>query len=48
MRIEKDMSKKRGNAGATLLRLAAMAKKYRWTGPKDLSKNIDKYLYEDA
>lgn len=45
--IEKDMNKKRGNAGDTLLKLAAMAKKYKWKGPKDLSANHDKYLYED-
>lgn len=46
--IEKDMDKKRGNAGSTLLEIAAMAKKYKWKGPKDLSKNIDKYLYEET
>lgn len=45
--IEKDMSKKCGNAGDALLKLAAMAKKYKWKGPKDLSVNHDKYLYED-
>lgn len=45
--IEKDMGKKRGNAGDALLKLAAMAKKYKWKGPKDLSTNHDKYLYED-
>lgn len=45
--IEKDVGKKRGNAGDTLLKLAAMAKKYKWKGPKDLSTNHDKYLYED-
>lgn len=46
--IEKDMNSKRGNAGDTLLKLAAMAKKYKWKGPKDLSTNHDKYLYEEA
>ncbi|MBF8250045.1 MAG: 1 protein [Candidatus Levybacteria bacterium] len=44
--IEKEMNKKRGNAGDVLLKLAAMAKKYKWKGPKDLSVNHDKYLYE--
>ncbi len=43
--IEKKVEKKRGNAGETLLKLAAMAKKYKWKGPKDLSTNHDKYLY---
>ena len=46
--IEKDMGKKRGNASKFLLEIAAMAKKNKWKGPKDLSKNIDKYLYEEA
>lgn len=46
--IEKDMGKKRGNAGKFLLGIAAMARKNKWKGPKDLSKNIDKYLYEEA
>ncbi|OGH24252.1 MAG: hypothetical protein A3B47_04060 [Candidatus Levybacteria bacterium RIFCSPLOWO2_01_FULL_39_24] len=44
--LEKDMERKQGNAGETLLKLAAMAKKYNWKGPKDLSVNHDKYLYE--
>lgn len=35
------------NAGTALLEIAAMAKKYKWKGPKDLSINHDKYLYED-
>ena len=35
------------NAGEVLLEIAAMAKKYKWRGPKDLSTNHDKYLYED-
>jgi len=46
--LEKDMDKRHGNAGSTLLEIAAMAKKYKWKGPKDLSKNIDKYIYEEA
>ena len=46
--VEKDLEKRRGNAGDVLLKLAKMAKKYQWKGPKDLSRNIDKYLYEEA
>lgn len=46
--LEKEIEKKQGNAGETLLKLAAMAKKYKWKGPKDLSVNHDKYLYEEA
>lgn len=46
--LEKDMSKKQENVGSTLLEIAAMAKKYKWKGPRDLSKNIDKYLYEET
>ncbi|MDP2638412.1 MAG: ribbon-helix-helix domain-containing protein [Candidatus Levybacteria bacterium] len=46
--VEEALEKKRGNAGDVLLKLAKMAKKYNWKGPKDLSKNIDKYLYEEA
>ncbi|HLE50181.1 MAG TPA: hypothetical protein VI791_03490 [Patescibacteria group bacterium] len=34
---------KKQNAGDTLLQLAKLGGK----GPKDLSKNIDKYLYEE-
>lgn len=44
--LEKEVEKNKGNAGETLLRLAAMAKKYKWKGPRDLSTNHDKYLYE--
>lgn len=44
--LEKEVEKKQGNAGETLLKLATMAKKYKWKGPKDLSVNHDKYLYE--
>ena len=46
--LEEGVQKKQGNAGTALLELAKMAKKYNWKGPKDLSKNIDKYLYEEA
>lgn len=46
--LEKEVEKKQGNAGETLLKLAAMAKKYKWKGPKDLSVNHDKYLYEET
>lgn len=46
--LEEGIKKKQGNAGDALLKIAAMAKKYNWRGPKDLSRNIDKYLYEDA
>lgn len=46
--LEKEIEEKQGNAGETLLKLAAMAKKYKWKGPKDLSVNHDKYLYEEA
>lgn len=46
--LEEGVKRKQGNAGTTLLKIAAMAKKYKWKGPKDLSKNIDKYLYEEA
>lgn len=41
--IEKGVGKKRPNAGDFLLKLATIGAK----GPKDLSTNIDKYLYED-
>lgn len=44
--LEAGVKTKQGNAGKTLLQVAAMAKKYQWKGPKDLSQNIDKYLYE--
>ena len=35
------------NAGIALLELAELGKKLRIKGPKDLSTNIDKYLYEE-
>lgn len=44
--VIKEMKKR--NAGRTLLEIAAMAKKYKWRGPRDLSANIDMYLYEEA
>ena len=44
--LKKKMAHK--NAGHVLLEIAAMAKKYQWRGPKDLSTNHDKYLYEEA
>ncbi len=43
--VDRELRKR--NGGRALLKIAAMAKKYNWKGPKDLSKNIDKYLYED-
>lgn len=46
--LVKEVEKNKGNAGETLLKLAAMAKKYKWKGPRDLSINHDKYLYEEA
>lgn len=49
--LEEGVDKKRKGrktAGQALLELAEMAKKNNWRGPKDLSTNIDKYLYEDA
>ena len=42
--LKKGKAQKRD--GHVLLEIAAMAKKYNWKGPKDLSTNIDKYLYE--
>jgi len=47
--LEEGLKKKRTskNAGHVLLEIAAMAKKLNAKGPRDLSKNIDKYLYEE-
>lgn len=45
--LEKGIEQKRENGGKVLLEIAAMAKKRGWKGPKDLSINIDKYLYEE-
>lgn len=39
--------KPKRNAGTVFLEIAEMAKKNNWKGPKDLSTNIDKYLYEE-
>ena len=44
--LEKSLAQKQGNAGDALLRIAKLAKKLNAKGPKDLSANIDKYLYE--
>jgi len=44
--LEKDVDKKRGNAGKFLLEIAELGKKLNLKGPKDLSMSIDKYLYE--
>lgn len=38
-------SKKPGNFGIELKKLADYAQKHGAKGPKDLSKNVDKYLY---
>ena len=46
--LKKGLRKKKAKtAGEALLEIAEMAKKYNWKGPKDLSINHDKYLYED-
>ena len=45
--LDEGIKKKHGNAGEALLRLAKLGEKLNIRGPKDLSKNIDKYLYED-
>lgn len=37
----------KSNAGDALLRLAKLAKRLKVRGPKDLSVNHDKYLYEE-
>ncbi|MDA1338448.1 MAG: ribbon-helix-helix domain-containing protein [bacterium] len=38
---------KKGDSTKSLFMLADLAKKYKTTGPKDLSSNLDKYLWED-
>ncbi|OGE09985.1 hypothetical protein A3A60_03870 [Candidatus Curtissbacteria bacterium RIFCSPLOWO2_01_FULL_42_26] len=43
----KKRQKSQKNAGDALLELARLGEKLNFRGPKDLSKNIDKYLYED-
>lgn len=45
--LEDGVKRKQNNSGRVLLEIATMAKKYKWKGPKDLSRNIDKYLYEE-
>jgi len=45
--LNEGLKKKRGNAAGALLELAQLGKKLKLKGPKDLSQNIDKYLYED-
>lgn len=45
--LEEGLKKKEGNAGKALLELAALGKKLNLKGPKDLSTNHDKYLYEE-
>lgn len=47
--LEDGLNKKlpKRNAGSVLLEIAAMADKLQTKGPKDLSINHDKYLYED-
>lgn len=42
----KRRQKTQSNAGEALLRIAKLGEKLKVKGPKDLSKNIDKYLYE--
>lgn len=46
--LEEGIVKKQGNAGEALLEIARLGRKLKLKGPRDLSKNIDKYLYEDA
>ena len=45
--IEEGVKRKKGNAGKLLVEIAAMAKKHKWKGPRDLSSHHDKYLYEE-
>lgn len=42
-----DKKNKKLNAGTALLRLAELGKKLKIKGPRDLSINHDKYLYEE-
>lgn len=46
--LEKGIEKKQRSAGEALLEIAELGKKLNLKGPRDLSTNIDKYLYEDA
>ena len=47
--LEEGIKKKKAykNAGQALLELAKLGEKLNFRGPKDLSTNHDKYLYED-
>ena len=45
--LEESLAKKRKSVGATLMELAKLGKKLNIKGPKDLSTNHDKYLYEE-
>ena len=47
--LEEGINKKKAykNAGQALLELAKLGEKLNFRGPKDLSTNHDKYLYED-
>lgn len=50
--IEKEMvrpmqPKKKRNSGSVLLEMAKEAEAMHIQGPKDLSKNLDKYLYKE-
>lgn len=45
--LDEGLKERHGNAGEALLRLAKLGKKLNIRGPKDLSANIDKYLYEE-
>lgn len=44
LKIEK--AKKTTNSAFFLLKLAEEAERKGWSGPKDLSSNVDRYLYE--
>lgn len=46
--LESGIMEKQGNSGEALLDIARLGRKLKLKGPRDLSKNIDKYLYEDA
>ncbi len=39
-------TKERKSGGETLLKIAELGKKYNLKGPRDLSKNHDKYLWD--
>lgn len=44
--LEEKLTRKKATTGKTLLEIAQIAKEKQWKGPKDLSTNLDKYLYE--